>query len=79
MRRLLLGLSLALAVLVSPAAAQEEDAGAARTRTRVIRPPEGSLRRGAFPVPGWVLYVGGGLVVAAAGGALAYRIRKSRR
>ena len=55
-----------------------QDAGPLRFRTRVERPPEGSLRRGPLSVPGWVVYAGGGLIVVAAAGALAWRIRRDR-
>jgi hypothetical protein len=61
------------------AGAQDEDAGAVRVVVHVERPPEGSARRGLLPAPDWALYVGGGLGVAAAGGALAWRLARSRR
>lgn len=79
MRAALLTLLLLASLGASVARAQDEDAGAQRTRTRVIRPPEGSLRRGVIPSPDWAVYVGGGLIVAAAAGALAYRVGKKRR
>lgn len=77
---LALGLVALLGFGVGVARAQDEsEAPTERVHTRVVRPPEGSLRRGPWPVPGWVPYAGGGLVLAAAAGALAYRARKSRR
>jgi hypothetical protein len=55
------------------------DAGAVEVRTRVERPPEGSMRRGALPVPAWGVWVCGGLVVAGALAALGWRLRRSAR
>ena len=63
----------------APAAAQEPDAGVTRVRTRVVRPPEGSMRRGSLPVPGWLVYLGGGVVVLGAGAALAWRLGRKKR
>ncbi len=79
MRRLLLIALLAL--LPAGAAAEDEDAGAVTVTVHTERPPEGSLRRGIVPAPGWALYLGGGALVAAAATALLVRIvwSKSRR
>ena len=68
-----------LTALPAVALAQDEDAGAVTVEVHTERPPEGSLRRGLVPAPAWLLYVGGGLVVAAAGGALVWRMARTRR
>ncbi|MCA9611068.1 MAG: hypothetical protein KC619_35985 [Myxococcales bacterium] len=79
MRRLLL-IAL-LGAMPASAAAQDEDAGAVTVEVHTERPPEGSLRRGVVPAPSWALYAGGGLLVAAAAGALGWRLytRSKRR
>lgn len=72
---------LALCLMAIPAAgaAQEADAGRVIVEVHAERPPEGSMRRGLVPAPDWVLYVGGGLLVAVAAGALAFRLARGRR
>jgi len=69
----------ALFVLPSVAVAQETDAETRSVRIHEERPPEGSLRRGIFPVPDWAVMLAGGLVAAAAAGVLGYRVARSRR
>lgn len=54
-------------------ASRAEDAGVVEPRVRVVRPPEGSLRRGALAVPGWGVGVAGGTLVLAAAGVLVWR------
>jgi len=72
---------LAFCLMATPAAgaAQEADAGRVTVEVHTERPPSGSLRRGLVPAPDWLLYVGGGLLVAAAAGALAFRLARGRR
>jgi hypothetical protein len=77
-RALLACLLVALFAAAAIAHAQEADAGGPVTRVRVIRPPEGSLRRGRVQVPGWVLGLGGGAIVVAAAGALVWRASRRR-
>lgn len=72
---LLIATLFALPAIVSA----QEDAGPARVRIHVERPPEGTLRRGVYPVPAWLVYLGGGLVVAGAAGVLVYRIARSTK
>ncbi len=66
----------ALFAAMTVASAQDEDAGAPEpeVRERIVRPPEGSLRRGSFGVPEWAVYAGAGVLVAIAGGALILRL-----
>ena len=72
-------LTLALLVLSATAAAQDEDdAPVVTVEVHTERPPEGSLRRGVFPAPPWVVYLGGGLLAAGALGALVYRMTRGR-
>ncbi|MCB9591240.1 MAG: hypothetical protein H6719_00795 [Sandaracinaceae bacterium] len=68
-----------LTALPAAAFAQDEDAGAVTVEVHTERPPAGSMRRGLVPAPGWVLYLGGGLLVVAAGGGLAWRLARARR
>jgi len=72
---------LAFILMAIPAAgaAQEPDAGRVTVEVHTERPPEGSMRRGLVPAPDWVLYVGGALLVAAAAGALGYRLARGRK
>lgn len=67
-----------LLALAAPAAAQDE-AEPAAPRVRVVRPPEGSMRRGVLPAPEWVFYVCGGWMLAAAAGVLVWRSVTRRR
>ncbi|HJL20305.1 MAG TPA: hypothetical protein RMH99_31855 [Sandaracinaceae bacterium LLY-WYZ-13_1] len=69
------------ALAATPAGAQDEapDAGAVVVRRHVERPPEGSMRRGPVPVPGWAVWICGGLIVAGSAGALAWRLKRSGR
>lgn len=55
----------------------QEPPSPASTEVEVIRPPEGSLRRGRFAVPDWAVYAAGGLLGAAAVAALVLRSRAS--
>lgn len=76
-------LALMLSVLATPlaGAAQTEDADAGATVVRTIaeRPPEGSLRRGALPVPAWAVWVAASVVVLGAALGLGYRLGRSKR
>lgn len=77
---LLAGAPAAAAFPAASAHAQEDaDAGKVRVRTRVVRPPEGSMRRGNLPVPSWLVYALGGLIVVGAGGVLAWRVARKKR
>ncbi len=67
-----------LLALAAPAAAQDE-AEPAPPRVRVVRPPEGSMRRGVLPAPEWVFYACGGWMLAAAAGVLVWRSVTRRR
>lgn len=60
------------AALGAPLAGAQEPA----PPVRVVRPPEGSLRRGALPVPGWIALAGGAALAGAAGYSI---FRASRR
>jgi hypothetical protein len=71
------------------AAAQDEPGGASADenvridpetgrRYRPVRPPEG-MRRGAWPVPPWVVVTAGSVIVAGAVVALLLRLRPRRR
>ncbi len=62
-----------VALFAVAALARAQDAGVVAPRVRVVRPPEGSLRRGPIVAPAWAVGLGGGLVVVAAAGALAWR------
>jgi hypothetical protein len=73
-----LALSVLLAALAAPLASHGQDAGVHAVRARVERPPEGSLRRGALPVPGWVVLAGGATLAVAAAGALLLRSSRKR-
>lgn len=80
----LAGLGLAWALSVGVAAAQapgaeaDPDAGAVVVRTTVERPPEGSMRRGAWAVPTWVVWAGAAVLIAGAVAGLGYRIGRRR-
>jgi hypothetical protein len=76
-----LALPLAAFLLAAPLAShgQAPDAGAPAPHVRTVRPPEGSLRRGALPVPEWVAIAAGATLAIAAAGALLLRSRSSRR
>lgn len=78
MARVLRGvvLVLAIAVVASTSHAQEP-AGA--DEVRVVRPPEGSLRRGRLAVPDFAVYAVGGTLTALAAGALIVRSWRSGR
>lgn len=71
------------AVLSAPAPSQAQaavDAGAPQVvSTRVVRPPEGSMRRGALPVPEWAVWVGASVVILGAALGLGYRLGRSKR
>jgi len=73
--------ALLLATLAAPLASQAQaaSAGASAPQVRTVRPPEGSLRRGALPVPEWVAIAGGSALALAAAGALILRSRSGRR
>ena len=81
MRRRALTLWLLGAALASGAtAAARADAGPRpRVLRRRVRPPEGSMRRGAFDAPAWGVYLGGGAVFAAAVGGLLWAAWRRRR
>lgn len=77
-RALLTALLLTILAVAAPALAQD-DAGVPAPRVRVVRPPEGSMRRGPLPAPEWVVYAVGGAIVSAAAGFLAWRSLSRRR
>jgi len=64
--------------LAAPRAARTQDATSATT-SHAERPPAGSWRRGIVPLPAAAVIMMGALIVAAAGAALTWRARKSRR
>ncbi|HEY8430910.1 MAG TPA: hypothetical protein VIL20_21170 [Sandaracinaceae bacterium] len=78
MARALATAALVALLCAAPATAQQ-DAGAPALRVRVVRPPEGSMRRGILPVPDWAVYAAGGLLAAVAAGVLAWRTSTRRR
>lgn len=77
-RALSIAVLLVLFALAAPAAAQDEAEPPAR-RVHVVRPPEGSMRRGVLPAPEWAFYACGGWMLAAAAGVLVWRSVTRRR
>ncbi|AKF06465.1 hypothetical protein [Sandaracinus amylolyticus] len=73
----LVAIPLSVAMLVSATAVADDDAGVA-PRVRWERPPEGTIERGIFGVPEWLIVVVGALVVAASALALVRAMRRSR-
>ncbi len=73
--RVVLGTLVAASLLLGSMVACAQDATAEAPggrEVRVVRPPEGSIRRGVLLVPAWTVYlVGGTLTVLAAGAVLA--------
>ena len=67
--------------MLFPVAAHAQDAGAEAVRTvvQVERAPEGSMRRGALPVPEWAVWAGASIIILGAAVALGYRIGRSKR
>ncbi len=68
----------ALLAVAALARAQDSDAGVMATRARVVRPPEGSLRRGRLPLPGWAVGLTGGALSLGAAGWLIWRASRRR-
>lgn len=64
-------LSALFTVALTSSVARGQDA-----TVRVERPPEGSWRRGALPVPDWVVYASGAVLVCGAAGALVWRAKR---
>jgi len=63
--------------LAAPLSARTQDTPATASHTE--RPPAGSWRRGIVPLPAAAVIAMGALIVTAAGAALTWRARKSRR
>ncbi len=76
-RALRVAFFLASLALAAPALAQ--DGGAPQPVVRVVRPPEGSMRRGALPAPEWAVYACSGAMIVAAAGVLVWRTLTRRR
>jgi hypothetical protein len=64
--------------LAAPRSARAQESSGATT-SHTERPPAGSWRRGIVPLPAAAVVAVGALIVAAAGAALTWRARKSRR
>jgi 2-hydroxychromene-2-carboxylate isomerase len=72
--------ALAIGLGLSALAAKAPEAAAQKAgSTRWERPPEGTLHRGLFGVPAWVVLVTGGLVAAGAALALLASARRGGR
>jgi hypothetical protein len=71
------GLLTVLLALIPRAASAQADAGV-HEHTRIERPPQGSLRRGAWVVPPWAAYAIGGAIAMGAAAALIARLRRRR-
>jgi hypothetical protein len=82
MRRLRTAAMIAVffSVMAASAAAQssDADAGPVSVRVRVLRPPQGSMRRGVLPAAEWAVYAGGGALVLCAAGWLVWRAIRSK-
>lgn len=74
------GAVMAVCMFASGVAFAQPDGGVVEEepRVRVVRPEEGSWRRGVLPVPGWVPLAAGAVVVIAAAGLLVWRARRSK-
>ena len=68
-----------LALCLAAAAARAQDAGTSGERVRWERPPAGTIERGIYGVPEWVVIAVGALVIAASIATLMASARRGRR